>query len=507
VLLGAAVVLAAAVAVVIHARSSSSGPRAARTVSITAADGARLVAEVISPSGGGPFPLLVMPASWGAPASEYNNLAAKFALAGYQVVAYAERGFQGSGGSVDFGGPATQHDVSSVIDWALEHTHADAAHIGLFGISLGAGMSLFAAAHDRRVKAVVATSTWTDLASALAPHGTLNRSGLAGLFANPRVVAALDPQVRRLDADLRTRPQQAISLLTQMSKTRSVDRAIDALDRNQPAIMIANAYQDSLFDPNSVVQFFDRLHTPKRLQLATGDHGGPEWPALYGKKDATINMAVKWLDHYLKGVDNGIESAEPVSFEDGTDGTVRTYKQLPVTGRTFRLGAPGRSGDMSSRASAPWSRSVTTGTDSGADAGGTSNLVAGTYDPATISIDSLNAAHAFIWSTRPLARTTVLSGLPTFRAQLRSATHGVSLYAYLYDVDPSGVGTLLTYAPATASTGRLSVTMRPMSWTVQDGDYLAFAVDTVDPRFASTEPVGSTLTLSSPAELSVPSQR
>ena len=52
----------------------------------------------------------------------------------------------------------------------------------MFGISYGAGISLLAAAHDRRVRAVAALSTWTDMAASLYPNGTTSTASLGGLF-------------------------------------------------------------------------------------------------------------------------------------------------------------------------------------------------------------------------------------------------------------------------------------------------------------------------------------
>jgi predicted acyl esterase len=504
--LAAIIVLAGAVLVVVDVESSNNptGRTVAKSASIPTPDGVSLAASVASPRGQGPFPLVVMPASWGAPATEYHALAADLVSRGYQVVAYAERGFQGSGGEIDFGGAATQRDVSTVIDWALQHTHADPKHIGLFGISLGGGMSLLAAAHDRRVKAVVATSAWTDLLGALAPHGTLDRAGLGGLFANPKVVAALDPQTHRLAADTIREPSRALALLTAMSRSRSAVRELGALARNHPAIMIANAFEDSLFDPSPLIPFFERLHTPKRLELATGDHTGPEWPALYGRRDATFATATRWLDHYLKGVDNGIDRAPAVSLEDGVDGSRHTYARWPSSHPdVLGLGAPNVAGDLGRHVQGTWSRTTRSGADSGADVGGTSDLARGLYEPASISIDALRPGGAFAWSAAPVATTRVLSGVPTLRVQL-SAARPVTLYAYLYEVDPSGTATLMSYAPATAPSGELTMALRPLSWTVLAGDGLELVLDTADPHFAAAGTAATTFTLSSPASLTVP---
>ena len=120
-----------------------------------------------------------MPASWGQSADEYAAVATGFAALGYLVVAYAQRGFGGSGGVIDFAGTATRDDVSTVIDWARAHASVNHGGVALVGVSYGAGVGLLAAEHDSRIKAVAALSGWTDFARIMAPGGTTPRRSSA----------------------------------------------------------------------------------------------------------------------------------------------------------------------------------------------------------------------------------------------------------------------------------------------------------------------------------------
>jgi predicted acyl esterase len=503
---GAAALLALAAFVVIHERKpggGSNGPDV--TASIPAAGGVTLSADVLAPGGPGPYPLVVMPASWGSGASEYRNLGAAFAGAGFTVVAYSQRGFQGSGGEIDFAGRTTQDDVSTVISWALKHTHADPNRIGLFGTSYGGGVALLGAAHDKRVKAVVATSTWTDLADALVPQGAVNEQALGWLFDSPTVpLDKLTSQVHKVADDAKSQPLTSGDALEQMSATRSVDKEINALNRNKPAIMIANAYEDSLLDPTSLVSFFDKLHTAKRLQLSTGDHGGPEIGGLRGQPNAVISTAGKWLDFYLNGTKNDINKGGQILLQDGATGAVHTYTSWPATMRNLKLGTPGIAADLTTTGPGSWSHDITTGQDSGASIGTAAILSGNEYRSPTISIGSLKSEHAFTWSSVALPGAAVVSGTPRLRVQVRSSAPKVTLFAYLYDVDPSGTATLMTYAPATVSSGSVSLDLRPLAWTVAAGDHLSLVIDSADDRYASAEPAGTTLTLASPASLSIP---
>jgi dienelactone hydrolase len=147
---------------------------------IATPDGFQLGAYVSVPTGhgSGPFPLIVMPSSWGISYIEYVGQANVLANDGYIVVSYSSRGFDTfcainpSCGYIDIAGPLTVGDVSTVIDWALAHTPADPNNIGVSGISYGAGTGLLAAEHDPRIKAVAAMSGWANLGASLDANQT-----------------------------------------------------------------------------------------------------------------------------------------------------------------------------------------------------------------------------------------------------------------------------------------------------------------------------------------------
>ncbi|MDF1820934.1 MAG: CocE/NonD family hydrolase [Alcanivoracaceae bacterium] len=95
---------------------------------------------------------------------------------GYWVVFYEQRGWGGSGGNVEFMAPDKEvKDVSTVIDWSLEHLPAirhlpdGKPAIGMIGESYGGGAQTLAAFQDDRLQALVPVATWHDL-NALAPH-------------------------------------------------------------------------------------------------------------------------------------------------------------------------------------------------------------------------------------------------------------------------------------------------------------------------------------------------
>lgn len=511
-----AVAIAVAVVLVVKGDSSPSTTGSAQDRMVTiSADGVALSAEVMTPSGTGRAPLVVMPGSWGGAASMYHDLGLRFAQAGYQVVAYAQRGWGGSTGDADFAGAKTQQDVSAVIDWALQHTRADPQHIGMLGASYGAGVSLLAAAHDKRVRAVVALSTWTDITAAFDQNDTPNTSALQ-ILIGPQRPGHFDATVLSLRNTLVTAPTDMGAALRTISPSRSPMTYVGQLNANKPAIMIANGFEDSIFNPAQLLPFFDKLTTPKRLELAAGDHGGPELAAFSGGVSPTVEDGRMWLDHYLRGVDNGIDRQPPILLRDIRTSQSHSFTTWPAADAADRvdLGPPG-----TGVATGPstWSAALQSGTDSAASAGPAQYVASPDYSPPHAALGTITPDRGLVWSGSTLEQPASLNGTPTLRVNVASSTTTASLYAYLYDVGKDGSGTLLDMAPFSVSgltpnaARPVTVTLQPTSYTVPSGDRIALVIDAADPRYQSLSPTGTKITVSSttaaPAWLELPLTR
>jgi predicted acyl esterase len=497
-----AVAATAAVALVIGRESLTSGSgtsgRAAAT--ITATDGVRLSAETYAPASSDAPALVVMPVPFGSPGTVYRPVAAALQARGYEVVTYLQRGFHESQGEVDFAGPATQRDASTVITWALKHTAADADRIGMFGMSYGAGVSLLAAAHDPRVRAVAALSTWTDWARSFGPNGTPSTQAVSILFheAQSRLAPSAAPWVSTLHD-----PSKFNTQLAALSATRSPQTYVAQLNHNNPAIMIANAYEDSFLPPAQLVDFFDALTTPKRLQLIPGDHSAPGYSALRGQHSAPVDDAFDWLDHYLLGRANGISAGGPIRLQDVTTHAVHTYTSWPGTSDVLGIGAPNHPSNIGTIGA--WTATLPSDTDSGADLGPIKSGAAEDYHVQLAQLTQLSAGSALGWSTAPLEKPRLVSGTPRLHMRIASSSTSATIFTYLYEVNAAGLGALISAQPYTATdltpgTARsVTVDLQPISWTVRAGDKIDLVVDTADPRFTSPTPAGTTVTLSSTA--------
>jgi putative CocE/NonD family hydrolase len=519
----AVVLLAAAltitlVAVVTRSKSPHPLSSASGAHTIVTSDGTNLSALAYVPKGAGPFPLIVMPASWGAGASEYTYVAAGFAALGFIAISYAERGFDTSTGKLDLGGPSTVSDVSTVISWGLAHTPANKSQVGLVGASYGGGVALLAAEHDPRIKAVVAMSGWTDLAAVMTPGGTPSAQLFTTELAN-QPADRTTADVQKLVGQLRTRDAAAATATVRsMSPSRSPITGIAPLNKNGTAVMLADDYQDSLLPPQSAITFFNRLSGPKRLEIAAGDHAGSALSGLYGHKSPVWTNAAKWMDRFLRGTDNGIDKQDPIQLEDAATQQTHAYKTWADVGHNTRYYLSGANGEataqITSTANAPWTRVIKAGVDTDADAGPEQFTSTLAYQPPTVSLGAISSADGAAWNGPALAASTMVNGIVQVHTAVRASASSVSLFAYLYDVDASGSGSLINQGALTlrgvqpGSTHPAQISLQPISWTVAAGHHLSLVIDTVDPRYVDQSVPGSTVTFASttadPATLTVP---
>ncbi|HEX3791328.1 MAG TPA: CocE/NonD family hydrolase [Pseudonocardiaceae bacterium] len=474
--------------------------------------GTALKGFVITPTGRpGPFPLVVMPSSWGVNDLEYVGAGEKLAArSGYEVISYTSRGFYDSAGENDVAGPATVADVSKVIDWALANTPADPNEIGAAGISYGAGQSLLAAAVDPRLKAVVAMSGWTDLADSLYPNQTISSIGSALLLLAGDVTSRPGPELRQLQQDF---VAGDISRDLSLSPPRSADTKIAQINDNHAAVMVANTWGDSLFPPDQFVDFFNQLTGPKRLELEAGDHATSSLTGAAGLPNATWDDVTRWLDHFVRGVDNGINTENPIQLKPDNGTTWQSYPTWSAVGEntTSYLSAPTGvlpTGSLTGGPSTGWSSRINAGIDTIADSGVPllSGALQGYADvPTGVAVPLVNRAAAGVWNTPAQPGATTVSGTPSLHLTVTPSTATTSLFGYLYDVNPLGVGSLISYRPDTlrgATPGQpmpVDLSLEPIVWNVPAGDHLTLVVDTVDPRYQSLSPIGSTVTFSSPA--------
>lgn len=466
---------------------------------IPGSGGITLKGNVFTPAGakaGAKYPLIVLPTSWGMPQIEYIAQAKKLADSGYVVVSYTSRGFWLSGGEIETAGPADTADVSAVIDWALATTPADAEHIGLGGVSYGAGISLLASARDPRVKAVVALSGWADLIESIYSGRTQHLQAAALLGGAGYLTGRPGPELRQILGDFLGSKLDREPQMIEWGKKRSAAEQVDRINANGAAIMLGNAWGDTIFPPNQYAAFFEKLTGPKRLEFRPGDHATAEGTGLLGLPNDTWTNAHRWFDRYLKGERNGVDTEAPVQIKSRSNNGYEGYADWKSVG----------SGGTEKLMLAD-SEHLFTGVDSGANGGIV--LLSSVLDqffqaPPTASVPLLPRAFAAVWQSPRHDKERRVRGTVKLHTTVTPTKSDGTFVAYLYDVGPLGIGKLISNAPYTFH-GRpagqsfgVDLELFSTAYDVPAGHRLAVVVDTVDPLYIEHNPTGAQLTFSSP---------
>ncbi|MFJ6719069.1 CocE/NonD family hydrolase [Streptomyces sp. NPDC091259] len=466
---------------------------------IPGSGGITLKGNVFTPAGARgdrTYPLIVLPTSWGLPQIEYIAQARQLADSGYVVVGYTSRGFWLSGGQIEVAGPPDVADVSAVIDWALAHTPADAGRIGVGGVSYGAGISLLASAHDPRIKAVVALSGWADIVESIYSGRTQHLQAAALLGGAGYLTGRPGPELQGILGDFLGSRLDREPQMIEWGKARSAAYQVDRINTNHPAVLMGNAWGDTIFPPNQYADFFEKLTGPKRLEFRPGDHATAEATGLFGLPNDTWTNAHRWFDRYLKGERNGVDTEAPVQSKSRGDSGYEGYADWKSVG----------SGGSEKLALSD-SEHIRANVDSGADGGIvflSSVLDQLAQAPPVASIPLLPRAFAAVWQSERHDTDRRVRGTVRLHTTVTPTAGDGTFVAYLYDVGPLGIGKLVTNAPYSfhgKTPGKafgVDLDLFSTAYDVPAGHRLAVVVDTVDPLYIEHNPAGAQLTFSSP---------
>jgi predicted acyl esterase len=172
---------------------------------------------------------------------------------------------------------------------------------------------------------------------------------------------------------------------------------------------------------------------------------------------------------------------------------------------------------LQTSAATGWSNGIGAGVPTVADSGVA--LLSGALQgllsiPTGVATPLVDRSFAGVWSGPAYSSGAVVNGSSKLHMTVTPSSKDTSLFAYLYDVDALGLGSLISHKPFTlrgATPGKarsLDLRMEATSWEVPSGHHLVLVVDTVDPRYLGRSSLGTTLKFSSPASdpasLSVP---
>jgi putative CocE/NonD family hydrolase len=462
-------------------------------ITIDSKDGTKLSANVYLPKDTQhTWPLIIMPNSWNLDEYEYSFPAQAFAKKGYVVLSYSARGWGKSEGRVNLASSDDLEDIDAIIAWATHELPIDTQHIGMAGISYGGGLSLLAATHDPRIKAVAVMSAWTDLESAF--NNNNSPSNLMGslLVQSGKMVGRLDPEIE-------TNFQHLVQHIhydetKQWAQARSPQHFIEGINRNQTAVYISQNLGDRLFKPNALLHFFADVTAPKRMDLNQGVHGSAEAPGLFGFDNYVWSQADKWFERWLKGVDNGIDKAPILSIE-AKKGQRIVADQWPIDvivkkynlQKRANLFSPGEltTHEVVTTSSNTLHFGLVTGVNSGIPI--VSPILESHADlPIITWLPGINPLNAIYYQTEPVRQNKTILGIPHVTLWYKPSSQKSQLIAYLYDVNPYGMGQLISHGPVSRYhdiPGNYVVSEFDLAMSVHQiakGHRLALAIGTYD---------------------------
>ncbi|OKK16878.1 hypothetical protein AMK16_24640 [Streptomyces sp. CB00455] len=472
---------------------------------VTGAGGDLLDAAMWRHTGDRARPVIVMPSPWtNLGWLAYAVQAGLFAARGYDVLAYTTRGFAGSEGQVEVAGPLDVADGSRALDHIVERTAGPVTKIGFLGDSYGSGIGQLVAAHDTRVDAVVALSSWGDLGEAFYENSTRHVEAVRALLAAASK-ARLSPQTQSVFDDVLA--GRDIQGTLRWADARSPFTHVKELNRRQVPVLYAHAWHETLFPVNQTLKMFNELTGPKRLVLSIGDHSGPEASGMLGLPNRIWTDAHRWFDHHLKGLENGIDAEDQVIGEVMWSKTLEPRPNwLSLTEHVHRLHLAG-SGELAEEPEAGWTASVLCGVDTPAtvaDTVVTSGYAEIAGRPKVYRMGDIDRSVAAVWAAAPAGESVRLRGTPKLRVTYRAANSKSTFVAYLLDVAPDDTAHLVTHAPYTDldsapdSLVSADVELQATAYDVPRGHRLVLVIDARDPFYGDANLPRATLAFTSP---------
>src|SRR6266516_2543820 len=315
--------------------ASAAAKAVPQDVTLTMSDGVEVACTYWQPIGLGParVPAVMLFHGLGGKRQDMSLLADQLGADGYASLACDARGHGASGGLFGLDGPRDVQDTRELFDWLAGRGNLDGSRIGALGISLGGGAVWNAAAAGVPFRAIVPVITWTNLAEALAPQG-LAKSGLVLYLSQLVPATRFDPELLGALPSLLTGSD--ITRALELTGARSVASTLPRI--TVPTLLIQGRH-DFLFDIDQALAAYRRLGGPRRIYL--GDLGHSPAPNPPAEVPYYTRQAELWLDRFLKGTANGIDTRPPVQLgADPWTGHVASYRTLPPV-RRLTLSLPG----------------------------------------------------------------------------------------------------------------------------------------------------------------------
>lgn len=404
-------------------------------VTVTVRDGTRLDARLFLPTlqaGEKPVPCILMSDGYGRSSNtgaESDPVLMNVASRGYAVMHLSLRGSGASGGEATLFNQFGQ-DGADTIEWMAKQSWCD-GDVGMVGPSLlGIAQWLTAKEAPPHLKAIVPQVACGDCYGLLwYPGGMMPGPGREARKLSPGAGLEYPSALAHRDLDAWWRARTTL------------DADVKAIAARGVAAFISGGLDDYITPGN--IRAYEAFAAPggahKRLLLAPHAHG---WQI-----DFLQELQIQWLDHWLKGIDNGVEQAPRVIlYVKGVD-RWRTEADWPIPDArpaTLQLGAA-RSGSIDSLNDGTLSATASAGPSATLPyrpgAGPALPVLLSATEGRSAADQRPSEAKVLTWTSAPLAVATEVTGYPHVSLWASSDTADGDVVFSLDDVAPDGTST------------------------------------------------------------------
>ncbi|WP_370622980.1 CocE/NonD family hydrolase [Streptomyces tsukubensis] len=430
---------------------------------------------------------------------------------GYAFVMVDLRGFGGSTGCLDWGGPGEQADVQAAVDWAAKQSWSTGA-VGMYGKSYDAVTGLVGNDLDQRaLKAVVAQEPVWDLYQYIYSNGVPrpNVTGTANAYNSIATLGQLPDDDPHYLANSRYEDSHPECLTQNSDGYRIADQnsahwkardlAKKAKGSNTP-LFVTQGFVENNTKPEEMQEYLDNHKGPERGWVGQWDHvrGGDRVSdgRLAMGREGWYEETLSFYDQYLKGKRPKVDHPA-YSVEDST-GAWRAQRTWPVVERSADLplasgsyvddgGASARtslalSGGATPKSTGDWDMEHAPALDPAAPKGLAKGL-------AELQRAGEVTSSYFTWS-EPVKRSVRVTGTPNI--SLKAKGEG-NVMLKLYDVSPEGKAVMFDEQVSLLRSGRLSVDLKATDWTLAAGHVLGVEIGSIQTGSWRDTPSGRTI--------------
>lgn len=375
---------------------------------------------------------------------------------GYAFVMVDTRGFGGSSGCLDFGGPGDQADVKAALDWSAKQPWST-GKVGMYGKSFDAYTGLIGnnLKHPALKGVVAQEPVWDGYQQVHSngvarPHSVLTPNTYNSIAELPQMPD--DDKRYRANAAYEKKHPECTALnsagynIADPADTHWTDRDVAKKAEGTDTPLF---FTQGLIEPNT---------KPEGMREFLDNHRGTErgwvgqWDHVRGNdrtEDGRLAMGREgWFKETLSFFDEHLKGSEPktdypnYAVEDNT-GKWRAEKSWPAKDRSASL----RLGDGSYVDNGA-------GSDQGADSGESS---------------------FFVWS-KPVEKATRVTGTPN--VSMTAEGEG-NVMIKLYDVAPDGEAVVFDEQVSRLDRDKLDLDLKSTDWTLKAGHSLAVEIGSI----------------------------